>query len=191
MGTAGAALVLVLALAGCAKDQAAEPQASPRPGAPSTTTSAPSSTSSTTVVGGEGPSDAGRGPVVDQWRVLLGSDAPQAEVWALLSDPVNSDLDPAEAGTAAATARAVMLADATGVGRDAFPGYWPAPGTARSEACCPQASVAAAGAGRGPAPGVAEALVVWRRQPGAPPEVTSVLLRRTGRGWAPVHPWQL
>jgi len=60
----------------------------------------------------------------DQWRSLLATDAPRAGLDRMMGDPASSDLPPAVAARAAATGSRFVVADVTGVGREAFPSWW-------------------------------------------------------------------
>ncbi len=60
----------------------------------------------------------------DQWRALLATDAPRPGLYRMMGDPASSDLPPAVAARAAVTGSRFVVADVTGVGREAFPSWW-------------------------------------------------------------------
>lgn len=136
--------------------------------ASSTTTASPASTSSAGE-GGVGGEEAGGHAAAleadgeeealapaDQWRALLATDAPRADLYRLIGDPASSDLPPAVAARAAATGSRFVVADVTGVGREAFPGWW---GERPPEPEAATAGVLAAGAASyGP---LVQVVVVW------------------------------
>ena len=124
----------------------------------------------------------------DQWRALLGTDAPRAGVYRLIGDPASSDLPAAVAARAASTGSRFVVADVTGVGREAFAGWWaqrpvvPVAATARV--------LAAGAASYGP---LVQVVVVWD---GTAPDggdlgarTTTVLLESPHpEVFVPVHP---
>lgn len=114
--------------------------------------------------------------------------------WARLSDPGRSDLGPELARSLSTLGVAVLRADLTGEGRDAFGDYWSGD---RRGPCCRRLEVHAAGASRQPgAEGMARVTVVWSADAVAGGErlverTTVVhLAQREGR-WSPVHPWEV
>ena len=114
--------------------------------------------------------------------------------WAQLSDPARSDLGPELARSLSKLGVAVLRADLTGEGRDAFGDYWAGD---RRRPCCRRLEVHAAGAGRQPGvEGMARVTVVWSAERAAGAEhlverTTVVhLAQREGR-WVPVHPWEV
>lgn len=114
--------------------------------------------------------------------------------WAQLSDPGRSDLGPELARSLSRLGVAVLRADLTGEGRDAFGDYWAGD---RRGPCCRRLEVHAAGASRLPgAEGMARVTVVWSADPLAGSErlverTTVVhLALREGR-WVPIHPWEV
>lgn len=171
-----------------------EPDASP------TTVAAASTTTPSTaeIVGVEGQAAAleaggeeeAMAPA-DQWRALLATDAPRAGLYRLIGDPASSDLPPAVAARAASTGSVFVVADATGVGREAFPGWW---GDRSSEPVAATARVLAAGAATyGP---LVQVVVVWD---GSAPDgeplgerTSTVFLAATASdGFVPVHPGEV
>jgi len=116
------------------------------------------------------------------------------EAWARLSDPSRSDLAPELARSLSKVGVAVLRADLTGEGRDAFGDYWAGD---RRGPCCRRLEVHAAGASRQPGvEGVARTTVVWSAYPVGGDarlvERTTIvhLALRDGR-WVPVHPWEV
>lgn len=116
------------------------------------------------------------------------------EAWARLSDPSRSDLAPELARSLSKVGVAVLRADLTGEGRDAFGDYWAGD---RRGPCCRRLEVHAAGASRQPGvDGVARVTVVWSAYPVGGDarlvERTTIahLALRDGR-WVPVHPWEV
>ena len=98
----------------------------------------------------------------DQWRALLATDAPRAGLYQLIGDPASSDLPPAVAARAASTGSRFLVADVTGAGREAFPGWW---AQRPAEPVAATAQVLAAGAASyGP---LVQVVVVWE---GAAPD---------------------
>jgi hypothetical protein len=94
--------------------------------------------------------------------------------------------------TATAVARQVLTADLTGVGRSAFPDYWP-PGGYR--ALYRSIDIQAATARPESAtPDLVEVTLLWTgiRPDGVAVEAdpTTVRLRRGAGGWTPLHPWE-
>ena len=87
---------------------------------------------------------------------------------------------------------ALVRADATGEGRDAFYGYW---GAGRAQPCCADVVVHAAGASATRYPDVAQVAVIWsaqRANGGAVSEQTTVVyFARRGLEWVAVHSWEL
>lgn len=127
------------------------------------------------------------------WAVI-GEDAPtKAGYWAQLSDPARSDLGPAVATETSRLGAALLRADATGEGRDAFYGYW---GTGRAQPCCTNVVVHAAGASSTGHPDVVQVAVIWSasRLDGGPAVVeqtTVFYFARRGTQWVPLHSWEL
>ncbi len=124
----------------------------------------------------------------------IGEDAPtKAAYWAQLSDPARSDLGQAVATETSRLGAALLRADATGEGRDAFYGYW---GIGRAQPCCADFVVHAAGASSTGHPDVVQVAVVWsatRLDGGsAVSEQTTVLyFARRGTHWVALHSWEL
>lgn len=130
---------------------------------------------------------------IERWRVLLASDAPRADVYAVISHPANSDVGEEAAALADLGAR-VAVADVSGQGREEFPGFWP---TNDSRGGAPRASdvqVLASGASKR-GTGTVEVLVVWQGTDsyGQPTgeETSTVFLREGRNGWQPVHSWEV
>lgn len=92
----------------------------------------------------------------DQWRALLATDAPRPGLYRLIGDPASSDLPAAVAARAAATGSTFVVADVTGVGREAFPGWW---GERPPVPVAATARVLAAGAGSYGS--LVQVVVVW------------------------------
>ena len=114
--------------------------------------------------------------------------------WARLSDPGRSDLGPELARSLSRLGVAVLRADLTGEGRDAFGDYWAGD---RRGPCCRRLEVHAAGASRQPGTeGMARVTVVWSADALAGGErlverTTVVhLAQREGR-LMPIHPWEV
>ena len=151
-------------------------------GAPAQTRSGSIPTSSTTTAVAAAP-----------WA-SIGEDAPtKAGYWARLSDPARSDLGPAVAAETSGLGAALLRADATGQGRDAFYGYW---GSGRAQPCCANVVVHAAGASATKHPDIVQVAVIWSatRLDGGPAvtEQTTVLyFTRRGTQWVPLHSWEL
>ena len=124
----------------------------------------------------------------------IGEDAPtKAGYWAQLSDPARSNLGAAVATETSRLGAALLRADATGEGRDAFYGYW---GSGRAQPCCANVVVHAAGASATPYPDVVQVAVVWSatRLDGGPAvnEATTVFyFARRGINWVALHSWEL
>ena len=124
----------------------------------------------------------------------IGEDAPtKAGYWAQLSDPARSNLGPAVATETSRLGAALLRADATGEGRDAFYGYW---GAGRAQPCCANVVVHAAGASATQYPDVVQVAVVWSasRVDGGPAvsEATTVFyFARRGINWVALHSWEL
>ncbi len=134
--------------------------------------------------------EAARG--VAAWRLLLRSDAPAEHVWALISNPANSDAPPGVAASAAEVARDVASAELSGHGREAFPGYWTSTAAGPVQPCCPDARILAAGAGLAGVTGVLEALVVWQSTPGSTAQLSTVYLHvGLGGVLTPLHAWEM
>ncbi len=68
------------------------------------------------------------------------------DVWAHISDPANSNLPPDLFMELAQLGIDVVRADATGKGRDRWPGYWSRSASSRARTCCSHVVVHAAGA---------------------------------------------
>jgi len=167
-----------------------------------TSTTVPSTTSSTSAAVETGPSvgqlgeaqaaeavEAGEGAVApaDQWRALAASDAPREDLFRLMRDPASSDLPPAVAAQASKVGAAFTVADASGEGRGAFPGWW---GDRPPEPVASNVRVLAAGAasyGRR-----VQVVVVWDgTEPDGSPlgeQTSTVLLEPTRSGFVPLHP---
>ena len=175
--------------------EGAPPTSSPAP--PATTTSTSPSAAGIGVVAGAAEGDAAALEAggeeealapADQWRALLATDAPRAGLYRLIADPANSDLPPAVAARAASTGSVFVVADVTGVGREAFPGWW---GERPAVPVAATARVLVAGAASyGP---LVQAVVVWdgtAPDGGALGERTStVVLDSTSSDvFVPVHP---
>ena len=124
----------------------------------------------------------------------IGEGAPtKAGYWAQLSDPARSHLGPAVATETSRLGAALLRADATGDGRDAFYGYW---GAGRAEPCCANVVVHAAGASATLYPDVVQVAVVWSatRLDGGPPvseQTTVFYFARRGINWVALHSWEL
>jgi len=168
----------------------------------SASTTVPSTTSSTSAAVETGPGvgqlgeaqaaeavEAGSAAVApaDQWRALAASDAPREDLYRLMRDPASSDLPPAVAAQASKVGAAFTVADASGVGREAFPDWWrerpPVPVAA-------EVRVLAAGAaayGR-----LVQVVVVWDGTapdgPALGERTSTVLLQVTSSGFVPIHP---
>lgn len=122
----------------------------------------------------------------------IGEDAPtKAGHWAQLSDPARSNLG-APMPEASRLGAALVRADATGEGRDAFYGYW---GAGRAQPCCPDIVVHAAGASATQYPDVVQVAVIWSAQhigaDAASEQTTVVYFARRGLELAAVHSWEL
>lgn len=127
----------------------------------------------------------------DQWRALLATDAPRAGLYRLIGAPASSDLPPAVAARAATAGSKFVVADVTGVGREAFPGWWaerpPVPEAATARV------LAAGAASYGP---LVQVVVVWD---GTAPDgsalgerTTTVVLDSTSADvFVPVHPGEV
>ncbi len=89
----------------------------------------------------------------------IGEDAPtKAGYWAQLSDPARSNVGVAVATETSRLGAALLRADATGEGRDAFYGYW---GAGRAQPCCANVVVHAAGASATQYLDVLQVAVIW------------------------------
>ncbi len=154
-----------------------------------------------TVVGGAGIQASSTSPTSPTTTLVapppwaaIGEGAPtKAGYWAQLSDPARSDLGPAVAAETSRLGVALLRADATGEGRDAFYGYW---GSGRAQPCCANVVVHAAGASSTARPDVVQVAVIWSatRIDGGPAvsEQTTVLyFGRRGTQWVPLHSWEL
>ena len=122
----------------------------------------------------------------------IGEDAPtKAGYRAQLSDPARSNLG-APMPEASRLGAALVRADATGEGRDAFYGYW---GSGRAQPCCADIVVHAAGASATRYPGVVQVAVIWSAQrigaDAASEQTTVVYFARRGLELAAVHSWEL
>lgn len=131
--------------------------------------------------GGETPDDFGEGD-----QPPMSSD----QLWADIADPTSSDL-PADVFRAAAdTAAAVVVADATGQGRERWPDHWSGP---RASPCCADVTIHAAGARRHPDhPSEVLAIVAWSGEalPHVPgnfsEEISELRIAPDGQdGWRP------
>lgn len=123
----------------------------------------------------------------------IGEDAPtKAGYWAQLSDPARSNLGAPMAAEASRLGTALVRADATGEGRDAFDGYW---GAGRAQPCCGDVVVHAAGASATQYPDVVQVAVIWSAQrigaDAASEQTTVVYFARRGLEWVAVHSWEL
>ncbi len=124
----------------------------------------------------------------------IGEGAPtKAGYWAQLSDPARSNLGPAVATETSRLGAALLRADATGDGRDAFYGYW---GSGRAQPCCADVVVHAAGASSTGHPDVVQVAVVWSatRLDGGPAisdANTVFYFARRGAQWVALHSWEL
>ncbi|GAC1309722.1 MAG: hypothetical protein NVSMB16_06270 [Acidimicrobiales bacterium] len=111
------------------------------------------------------------------------------QVLTQLSDPKGSGLDPELARQLTAIGVGVVRADVTGVGRDAYPGYWT---SSSYTPCC--SSIREQGAGARPSithPGDVEVTTVWDadRTDGGPAlrrQQSIVRLHQGPSGWQPV-----
>jgi hypothetical protein len=108
---------------------------------------------------------------------------------ASLADPGASGLDPVLTAVVTQIGVAVVSADVTGQGRQAFPGYWP-PGT--YSPCCSSVTVEGVGARPSPAtPGDVDVTVIWNaaRSDGGPPlsgQQSIIHLHDAAGDWTPV-----
>jgi hypothetical protein len=123
----------------------------------------------------------------------IGEDAPtKAGYWARLSDPGRSNLGVAVAAETSRLGAALVRADATGEGRDAFYGYW---GAGRAQPCCANVVVHAAGASATQHPDVVQVAVIWSAQRAGggavSEESTVVYFARRGTEWVALHSWEL
>jgi len=124
----------------------------------------------------------------------IGEDAPtKAGYWAQLSDPARSNLGPAVATETSRLGAALLRADATGDGRDAFYGYW---GAGRAQPCCASVVVHAAGASATQYPDVVQVAVVWSASrldggPAVSEQTTVFYFARRGINWVALHSWEL
>lgn len=110
------------------------------------------------------------------------------DLWAHIGDPRNSDLPPRLFASLAKLGAEVVRADATGVHRGRWPGYWAT--DARAEPCCRKMTVHSSGAAKDPlSPDVVRVTVAWSAKDlghvGA--RVTTVVLRRISSGWEPIR----
>ena len=143
---------------------------------------------------GSGPSSPTTTTVAPPPWAGIGEDAPtRAGYWAQLSDPARSDLGPAVAAETSRLGAALLRADATGQGRDAFYGYW---GSGRAQPCCTNVVVHAAGASSTQYPDVVQVAVIWSatRLDGGPAvseQTTVFYFARRGTEWVPLHSWEL
>ncbi len=148
VGVVAAVALIVVVRAGTHRPTPVKPPAEPArpvieadeattttPAAVQSTTSTTSTTSATSAEGGAGVGERAaatfenavdEAPVApaDHWRALLATDAPRPGLYRLMGDPAGSDLPPAVAARAAVTGSRFVVADVTGVGREAFPGWW-------------------------------------------------------------------
>jgi murein DD-endopeptidase MepM/ murein hydrolase activator NlpD len=133
-------------------------------------------------------------------RALSGEVGSADEIVALLNDPANSDLEPDDFITATQVARDVLVARATGTGRERWPGYF-VPSTPElpqvsPPLLCSTASPRAANARRVSEDATTvQVLVVWNGtcptgqvDDPAAPAATVIDLERAEAGWAPVPP---
>lgn len=114
------------------------------------------------------------------------------ELWADIADPNASDLPREVFHAAADVATAVVIADTTGDGRDRWPDYWRGQ---RSEPCCQDVTIHAAGARSHPEhPRDVLATVAWTGLPH--PHVRGTYTERISRvrltpdevgGWKPAR----
>ena len=147
---------------------------------------------STTTVSGAGGSAAATTAPSPPWAGI-GEDAPtKAGYWAQLSDPGRSNLGAAVAAETSRLGAALVRADATGEGRDAFYGYW---GAGRAQPCCANVVVHAAGASATQHPDVVQVAVIWSAQraggDAVSEETTVVYFARRGTQWVALHSWEL
>lgn len=189
------------------------------PGVAPTTTAAPMGavpiTSAVAAAEGQGPSDrraaeAATGPSggaagtpppterVEDRTVRVATHLPadatgdqpeSAALAAEIGDPANSDVPAGLFAALSAMGADVVVADTTGVGRDAFPDYWAG---ARASHCCTQVTVHAAGAHRDPSR--AEAVVVsvlwsaWSQFGDPLGDLSVVHLTEVDGTWRPERP---
>jgi hypothetical protein len=114
------------------------------------------------------------------------------DVWQHLSDPANSNLPPEVFAATTRVAAEVVRADATGEGRDRWPGYWADADGTRASVCCSRVEIHAAGADADEAdPDLVQALVIWSgwdSDDQVIAEATAVVaLVRQGGTWVPVR----
>ena len=111
------------------------------------------------------------------------------QVLTQLSDPKSSGLDAELARQLTSIGVAVVRADVTGVGRDAYPGYW---SSSSYTPCC--SAIRELGAGARPSithPGEVEVITVWDadRTDGGPAlrhQQSIVRLHQSPTGWQPI-----
>ena len=147
---------------------------------------------STTTVSGAGGSAAATTAPSPPWAGI-GEDAPtKAGYWAQLSDPGRSNLGVAVAAETSRLGAALVRADATGEGRDAFYGYW---GAGRAQPCCANVVFHAAGASATQHPDVVHVAVIWSAQraggSAVSEETTVVYFARQVTQWVALHSWEL
>jgi hypothetical protein len=114
------------------------------------------------------------------------------ELWGHLSDPTDSDLPPELFAHLTEIATAVVRADATGEGREAWPGYWYGEALApRADPCCTEVEIRAASALRIDGSLTrARVLITWsgQREELVPHQVTTVIMLTSHEGeWIPVR----
>jgi len=123
----------------------------------------------------------------DQWRGLLASDAPREGLFRLIADPRSSDLPAAAAARAASAGSTFVVADASGEGREAFPGWW---GDRPAVPVATGVRVLAAGAAS--AGRLVQVVVVWDgTSPAGVPlgeRTSTVFFELNGSVLMPVHP---
>ncbi|GAC1590026.1 MAG: hypothetical protein NVS3B21_07200 [Acidimicrobiales bacterium] len=121
--------------------------------------------------------------------VVADKDPSPDQVLAQLSDPKGSGLDAELARQLTMIGVAVVRADVTGIGRDAYPGYW---SSSSYTPCC--STIRELGAGARPSithPGEVEVTTVWDadRADGGPAlrhQQSIVRLHQSPNGWQPV-----
>ena len=184
-----ACFVAVLSLRGCdgpRDTEGAEPSRSRTPAPPELSTAlSPTSAPVAAPSGIDGRRGGSPTTAHDEVRT--------ADVDAAISDPRRSNLPPSLFAELTALGVRVLRADVTGVGREAFPGYW---GPQAARPCCRELVVHAAGASASSREhGLFLVVVVWSASPlggGSAIRRTSVVhLRHHGGAFEPVHPWEV
>lgn len=140
--------------------------------------------------------------LTDWDRLLAGDDKVTADDYAALAG-VHPGLTAADAAQAGQVAGAVLRADLTGTGRDAWPGYWPPAPTTRTPAAaeCHSIDLLAASPARLDLPSGASGTYVKvllayagrcdQRWTAAAPAVGYVYLRLVDGRWQPVRDWSI